>query len=166
MKNFKDNFLNQEEFNRINQIMLDEFFPWYFQREQVLHEDDGFWFSHKLYDFNRIHSEFYNQIIPIFEKKLDYLTLIRVTCNLLTKREKPIVCSFHTDYNDSRSTTAIFYLNTNNGYTEMKNGTKIKSVKNRFIEFSSPEEHRAIGQTDEPRRIVINFNYIAKNIKK
>jgi len=156
----RDNFLDKEEFIILNQIMSSDSFPWFFQREQVDSKDDGFYFSHKLYDTDRICSQYYDKIIPIFEKNLNYLTLVRVNCNLLTRREKPLKCSFHTDIYDPRNTTAIFYLNTNNGYTEMKNGTKIQSVQNRLVEFSGIEEHRAVGQTDEPRRMVINFNYI------
>ena len=57
-------------------------------------------------------------------------------------------------------TTAIFYLNTCNGYTKFrKSGKKIKTVANRMVIFDSNLEHAAFSQTDEKVRVVINFNY-------
>ena len=56
-------------------------------------------------------------------------------------------------------TTAILYLNTNNGYTEFKSGDKVKSVSNRVVVFDSNLKHRTVTCTDQKTRIVINFNY-------
>ena len=56
-------------------------------------------------------------------------------------------------------TTAIFYLNSNNGYTEFEDGTKVESVANRFVSFPSTLKHRGTSCTDENVRVVINFNY-------
>jgi hypothetical protein len=53
--------------------------------------------------------------------------------------------------------TGILYINTNNGYTKFKNGKKIKSKKNQYVEFDSKLEHTGSTCTDEDRRIVINF---------
>ena len=57
-------------------------------------------------------------------------------------------------------TTAIFYLNTNNGFTEFKDGDIINSVRNRLIMFPANTSHRAVGQSDVNQRIVLNFNFI------
>jgi len=64
----------------------------------------------------------------------------------------------HVDYNDV--TTAIFYINTNNGWTNFKNGDKVESVENRLVIFDSNLEHEGVTCTDEIRRLVINFNYV------
>ena len=55
--------------------------------------------------------------------------------------------------------TAIFYVNTNNGWTEFKKGGKVKSVANRIVIFDSNLEHQGVTCTDKKRRVVINFNY-------
>ena len=52
-------------------------------------------------------------------------------------------------------TTSILYINTNNGYTEIEDGTKVDSVANRLVSFPSNMEHRGISQTDEKTRILI-----------
>ena len=56
-------------------------------------------------------------------------------------------------------TTATYYLNTNNGYTELKTGEKVESVENRMLVFDSNIEHQGVTCTDEKRRVLINFNY-------
>ena len=56
--------------------------------------------------------------------------------------------------------TSILYLNTNNGYTEFEDGTKVESVANRFISFPIETKHRGTSCTDKKIRVVINFNYL------
>ena len=80
--------------------------------------------------------------------------------HLLLKQETPSISAYHTDFDNKKMTTAIFYLNTNNGSTEFKNGDVINCMRNRLIMFPTNTSHRAIGQTDEPTRIVFNFNFI------
>ena len=58
--------------------------------------------------------------------------------------------------------TAIFYVNSNNGYTEFQIGRKrkvVKSKSNHIVMFDSAIKHRAVSQTNSDRRIVINLNY-------
>ena len=61
---------------------------------------------------------------------------------------------------EDKITTAIFYLNTNNGYTEFEGENRIDCVENRLVMFPAKTRHRAIGQTDVIQRIVLNFNFI------
>ena len=55
--------------------------------------------------------------------------------------------------------TSIFYLNTNNGWTQFKKGGKVKCVENRLVTFDSNLEHAGVTCTDQKRKVVINFNY-------
>ena len=55
--------------------------------------------------------------------------------------------------------TSILYLNTNDGYTEFENGTKIESIENRLITFPLSYRHTGTTCTNNPFRVVINFNY-------
>ena len=62
--------------------------------------------------------------------------------------------------------TAIFYINSNNGYTIFKDTKeKVKSVPNRLLKFDTRMKHSGVSSTDEKRRVVINFNYIEKENK-
>jgi hypothetical protein len=50
-------------------------------------------------------------------------------------------------------------MNTNNGYTEFEDGTRVESVANRFISFPVGMKHRGTSCTDKKTRVVINFNF-------
>ena len=53
----------------------------------------------------------------------------------------------------------IYYLNTNDGYTELEDGTIIDSVQDRMLFFNSKLKHRGVSQLDTKERVVINFNF-------
>ena len=54
---------------------------------------------------------------------------------------------------------AIYYFNTNNGYTLFENGDKVESIRNRLIMFKSNLRHTGTTCTDKPNRYVLNINY-------
>ena len=84
--------------------------------------------------------------------------LYRIKVNLRPKSFFNRGSGYHVDgYKCSH--TAIFYINTNNGYTQFENGTKVKSVENRIVCFPSNLYHRGYTCSDELRRVLINFNY-------
>jgi hypothetical protein len=158
-----DNFLDEKSMKQVEDAFDDFNFMWFLRKEQVLGQKDGFYFAHKLFTFLEPLpqvSMFYKQIISPFRQKIKWISLISATCNLLTVRSTPIQSTFHKDWPDHPAvTTSIFYVNTNNGHTEMEDGTKIPSVKNRFAEIGH-NSHRSVSQTDTDTRIVINLNYI------
>ena len=82
----------------------------------------------------------------------------QVKANLLTQTPKTIEHGMHAD--KPTGTTSIFYVNKCNGYTKFKNGKKIQSVKNQYVEFDSLLNHTGTTCTDQDRRMVINFNYV------
>jgi len=156
----KDDFLSLQDLNQLESIIDNPHWPWFFQEEQTC-DDDPF-FSHILYCNDISQSQFYRPVIDIFSKYMSWTSIYRLYVNLCPKTGS--ISNFHTDANDGHNeevmTTAIFYLNTNNGYTEFEDGKIVESVKNRLIEFPASYKHRAIGQTDKDKRIVLNFNYI------
>ena len=59
------------------------------------------------------------------------------------------------------SKTAIFYINSNNGFTLFESDNqKVESIENRLVIFDSFERHSGTNCTDEKYRAVINFNFI------
>jgi len=56
-------------------------------------------------------------------------------------------------------TTSIFHVNTNNGYTEFEDGTRVESVANRMVTFPTTMKYRNTSCSDSKTRITINFNY-------
>ena len=156
----KDDFLTLEELDQLDSIINDQFFPCFYQTVQTW-DDDPF-FCHVLYHADEPRSEFYNPVQNIFKKYMKWTSMYRLNVNLCPKIGS--TSNFHTDTNGKDNeevmTTAIFYLNTNNGYTEFESGERVESISNRLLEFPSSCRHRATGQTDTDKRIVLNFNYI------
>ena len=134
------------------------------QKEQIEGADDGCWFCHVIYDIDEPRSPLYNPVNRMFKSYLKYVSLCRMTVNLLLRQENPSISNFHEDYieNNKKITTAIFYLNTNNGYTEFKDGNRIDCIRNRLVMFPSNIKHRGVTQTDEQTRIMINFNFLKR----
>jgi hypothetical protein len=119
---------------------------------------DNHQFIHRFYDNDTITSDYIKLLYPIIDK-LSPRSLIRIKANLTTRTENIIQHQYHTDYDYDGAKTSIFYVNTNNGYTLFKNGTKVESVENRLVTFDCKEEHTGTTCTNEKIRVVINFNY-------
>ena len=83
--------------------------------------------------------------------------LVRIKVNLNPPSNKLVKYSKHTDQNYSCK-AAIYYINTNNGYTTIGD-EKIESKANRIVFFDANEEHSGTNSTDCKNRMVINFNY-------
>ena len=85
-------------------------------------------------------------------------SLIRVKANLYPNQSIKEINEMHVDY-DYKHKGAIFSVNTNNGGTLLKDGTKIDSLENRMLFFDASEEHDSVNCTDEKVRVNINLNY-------
>ena len=155
-----DNFLDPKDLKAIQDLFLGMDIAWNCVNGAVVPKDpvEGeFQFVHVLYTRFAPASPFFNNLSPIWDK-LDPVSIVRCKANLNMKTTKHVASEYHRDVDNC--ITAIYYVNTNNGYTEFEsNGMKVDSVENRLIIFDSNEKHRAVTTTDTPRRSVINFNY-------
>lgn len=153
-----ENFLNKDSFEGIEKIFFSypNYFPWYLGPGKSFEGDGHLQFVHLFFNENKINSPYFKELDPIIDA-LKPKTLIRIKANLLSKTDKIIEHPYHIDSKDCK--TAIFYINTNNGFTKFKNGKIIKSEKNKLIKFNSNLEHGGSTCTDTNVRIVINFNY-------
>ena len=164
-----NNFLPKEQFDALSELITTENFSWCFNKTKIRTEDASIspgQFTHLIYNEDAPVSQFYNDFfIPIL-RHLECLILARIKANLNHRLPEPFFSDFHIDpyIRDyvSPLTTAILYINTNNGYTEFEDGTKVESVANRLVFFPAPTKHRGVTQTDTQTRILINFNYLKK----
>jgi hypothetical protein len=60
---------------------------------------------------------------------------------------------------------AVFFVNTNDGYLEFEDGTKVPSIENSMVVFGSDVNYRAVEVNDSSRRVAINFIYQAQDFK-
>ena len=155
-----DNFLEEDDFIRIQSLMLSDKFTWNFSIvDERSYDIDDYHFSHV---FNP-EDNFFGLTIPFIDKIQEHSNIrkiIKVKANLQPRTNKNIIQSFHTDFpTDWKNKTAVYYLNTCNGYTLFADETKVESIANRFVMFDGHLEHTGVTCTDEPARFVINFNW-------
>ena len=155
-----DNFLEEDDFIRIQSLMLSDKFTWNFSIvDERSYEIDDYHFSHV---FNP-EDNFFGLTIPFIDKMQehsDVRKIIKIKANLQPRTNNNIIQSFHTDFpTDWKNKTAVYYLNTCNGYTLFSDKTKVESIANRFVMFDGHLEHTGVTCTDEPARFVINFNW-------
>ena len=153
--NIYKNFIKKEYSNKINTELLKPYFPWYYNKYQ--NNKDTSYMFHLFFNGTNINSDYFYLVDPIL-KKLKIKNLLNVRANLCLKR--PSKCSWHVDKltEDLKHKTAIYYVNTNNGYTLFKN-KKVNCEKNKIVIFDANQKHKAKIQTNTDTRIVININY-------
>ena len=167
-----DNFLPEEHFNDLHDLMMGKRMIWNWN--DVVDYQGGtqnqFQLTHTFFRHSEGFISPLSYLIKPFEDLLKVGVYVRIKANLNPKSEEN--CregKFHYDHElvGSRlpdgtliSYTAIYYVNTNNGYTLFKDGDyKVDSVGNRVAIFDSTKLHKAVRCTDEKTRVVINFNY-------
>ena len=169
-----DKFINPRDHEELQTVMLQREFPWTVAQKTGDMDRDGkskdplntqlnHWFA----DYRNIHySPFFKYVLPIVNEQR-IIAISRIKANLQLCTEKPIKSDFHVDLSlmygiqeipEPHLTTIIYYVNTNNGYTEFETGEIVESVANRAVIFPNSCRHRGVSQTDTHYRIVINLN--------
>jgi len=180
----EDNFLNQEEFDELQSFIMSVTFDWHYGESQVypvgeLNSDgkiiypkevdkNKFHFAHMFYHAHSNHQSQQSEFLLPIINRIEPISLIRIKSNLLLRTPDIVEDGFHVDMTSvseekqKQLTTSVFYVNTNNGYTLLEDGTKVESVANRMLTFPSNMKHTGTTCTDENTRVVINFNYFAQ----
>ena len=158
--NFIEDKRIQEEIK--NTLIGERSIPYYYN-SYIVNENDksDFHFVHFLYE-NNIHS---HECSPVFDKilspligRLKFNYLIRAKVNLYTRKSEFIHTGMHIDYKKPHM-VGLYSVNTNNGYTLFKDGTKVESIENQMVIFDGLREHCSVAQTDTNIRVNININF-------
>lgn len=158
-----DNFLDFYQHEAIADLVGSNQFPWYpanmvdHKLSDDLDDSDNFELTHNFYSDYSVQSGWYQTIQPIVER-ISPSALVRIRAALMPKRDIALENAYHVDV-DFDCFTAIYYVNTNNGYTKFKSGEIVESVANRFMYFNSQNLHTGTSATDSAYRCLINFNY-------
>lgn len=155
-----DNVLPPQIFEGIQNLFLSNTFGWFYQSAvtgQQHSELESFYFANHLYKDCMPQNDAFNVVVPILQL-LKPKALIRIKTNLYPNMGREVINEPHADYEFSHC-GAIFYINTNNGYTILEDGTKIESVANRLLKFDPSKPHQSTHCTDQKVRVNINFNY-------
>ena len=167
-----DNFLDEEYFDSLVTLFTDKErghrdMSWFFssntvypkiREKRVVSEDRFFYMTHLFYSNSLPVSPLYDKLVPLLQK-LEARCLIRIKANLFPNTEILHEHPMHVDYSFFHS-AAVLSLNTCDGYTKLKDGTKIDSVANRILLFDASEKHCSTTTTNVFARFNININYI------
>ena len=154
-----DNVLPDNVFKDIQDVFLGNTFSWYYMSsvEDSIYNDGNYYFSSVIYNNCAPTTNLFQKLFPVLDV-LQPKALVRIKANLYPNINKFVTHKPHKDY-EYKHNGAIFYLNTNNGYTILEDGTKVESVANRLLMFDASENHSSTNCTDTQARVNINFNY-------
>ena len=160
-----DNFLSDSDFKLIERLFISSEFPWYYSDDIAGDEEglDAYQMVHSFFDVKnpfRCNGCKYSKFLGPLFTKLSPECVLRVKANLRPRTSQPFQSKWHTDTR-IKSKTAIFYINSNNGYTAFKDDDmRVYSLANRLVLFDSHIEHSGVSCTSDKRRIVLNINYV------
>jgi len=164
--NLMDNFLPEDEFLELQQVMRSNTFPWYYNSFKVNNDAyeqsklDYYQFTHIFYKDGKEMSYLIKLLQPIFDK-LNVKTLVKVKANCNPYTPEKLSFPFHTDVKEPKGiTTSIFFLNTTNAKTVLKTGESVVNKENRMLSFPATIEHSGTTCTDAKARFLININYV------
>ena len=153
----EENFLDKEAFKFMREQFLGQSVPWFYQTNVVEEDvDNDFYLAHQIYSAQTWHSNV--QLVAPLLEALDVKALVRIKANLYPRSENLIVHKNHVDAKFSH-TSALLYINTCNGYTQLEDGTKIESVANRLLIIDGSKPHCSTNCTDEPARVNVGVNF-------
>jgi len=154
-----DNFLSEELHNNIKEVMTSDKINWFYSKSvSHNHSNDSYYFTHMFFDTIVGRSNYYSiieSLIPLIGVKF----LVRVKGNMYPNTNKIFEHDQHVDY-EFKTKGFIYYVNTNDGYTKLNDGTKIESIANRGLFFDPSLKHNSSTCTGDEPRINININYL------
>jgi len=158
-----DNFLSIPDYDKLQQLLLGLDFPWYLKPTIANHKQglDQYQFVHTFYNCSKPGLDNWNPILQPLLDKLKANYIFRIKANCRPRTSNAVLSDYHTDM-DLNQQTAIYYLNTNNGYTKFQDNSlqDVNSVANRLVTFYGGLKHCGASCTDENTRILLNINYI------
>lgn len=163
-----DNFLPQEDFEELIENCKD--LEWNLVNQVADRADDekdyekhDWQFEHIFYELPFLNKSTSYKIGKLLDKVSPFI-LYRAKMNLNPNTETIFEHGFHIDIwsetEAKKLTSAVYYLNTNNGYTKFEDDTKIESVANRLVKFPASMKHTGSTCTDARYRQVLNLMYI------
>ena len=152
-----DNFLPENEFEIVKEFMLGPNIEWAYNSfivdpaSNIPDYIGNFQFS--MLKSNKI------EILDPILRRINPSAIVRIKANLQPRAEIIFTHQYHLDHNHFSGKIAIFYINSNDGYTIFEDGTKIESVENRLLIFDGDVLHTGTTCTNQKVRCLVNFMF-------
>lgn len=160
-----DNFLSEEHHQRFFNLLKSNHFPWFLCEVLTYSELDcedlnNYQFSYVF--CSERNGQFssgrhFQAIFPFFER-IKPKNVFMIKANLTLRTDNIIEHGMHIDHH-LKSKTAVYYVNSNDGYTKFETGEVVESVANRMVIFDSEIKHTGTTCTNALGRFVLNLNY-------
>ena len=166
MIDIQDNFLHDGEFEHLYKMMMSYNVLWEASKivDDAPHNmNRNMQMCHFFYDRHAPTDKTIEILYPVLQK-MQPCAMIKCKANMVMGTDRIVEHGMHIDILDAEDRpyimTSILYMNTCDGYTLFEDGTKVKSVANRFVTFPNNMRHTGTSTTDSSFRMVINFNYV------
>ncbi len=166
-----DNFLSKDEFEWIEKAFWSPHFAWHFSQNINNEDSHNYYFHHVLrtetqnvgeiiesVNFWGIWSRFQSNINKIVEHNKNF-HLMRVKANFYHRQPENTIHGYHKDIAAIPNNVALFFLNTNDAKTYIKDVAEVEAVANRVVLFNGNDLHASSSPTDVKGRITLNINY-------
>jgi hypothetical protein len=120
-----DNYLPEKIMLDLENFLLSNNFPYYYVENIVLgfEKSDSFMFVHHLIENQKESSTVGNSIVNMIMNNVPHKNILRAKINFYLKTDCLQLHDFHLDNPHEDIKIAIFYINTNNGFTEFEDKT-------------------------------------------
>ena len=172
-----DDFLPEEDYRSVRDIITGDNFPWYLRNSVtggiaagVNADDDPLeaCLSHYFYSGMGttigVQSSFYDSCCtPILRKllldRLNNTMVVRIKANCYPRTESLRTHQFHIDHTFPHETLLVGF-SSNDGYTLLETGEKIKSEENRALFTTDSLPHASTNCTNLNCRINLNVTFV------
>ena len=147
-----NNFLDNQEFFKIQQTISGDTFPWFIKSPGV--------FFHDLYNKEKNQLSPFISLIDSLNKKLKVSTLIdaQILMTIKTEKAQESEASNSLDIYD-KTMKSILFMNTSNAHINISGLDKIECVENRLLTLPANMAHFGTTQTNKLHNIVLTINY-------
>ena len=171
-----DNLVSKSFQNKIENYLLNDHFPWFYQKEslqssmpkkykiQTKDTFNEFQMSHIFINKGKINSQYIEIIVELLKQlKMETSEILRCKANLKFKTDNNRKHNiFHIDSPHPHK-VLIYYVNDSDGdtYLQLENSIKtVKPKKGRVLIFDGKIMHAANHPKKNDKRLIINFNML------
>lgn len=150
MINLINNFIDNINYQSIINLITNKNFPWFIKTFE----------EHIEFNHNLKNSMFAPPIIDELLKKLNAKTLYDAKLKLITKTKESLKLPTYVEYDKNlKKRYAIFYLNSNNGTTNISGKENIQSTENSILILTPNTNFYETTCTDKGCRKLLHITY-------
>jgi hypothetical protein len=150
-----DDFLELSDYNNLVKDLLSDQFDWHHNHD--ITRDDMHYFAHIFYTNYGFSSKFANKLNP-FIKKINPASFVHIRATLFSQHKEVVEFGVTNEFSFKHK-CMLYFVNANDGYTKLPDGTKLYSKDNRAVFFDVESPYIDTTCTNDVFRMTMAFNY-------